>query len=124
MHKLSKRVDVDNLWITFMNHLDFWNKTKDELKKRLPAHTFDTWFEPIEILRLDVSGAVLQVPNQFFSEWVDMHYSKQILNTINELGIKTNNLKFVVSGETLPVATSENSQNGSPIVKQQKDPLT
>ena len=73
-------MDVDNLWTTFMNHLDFWNKTKDELKKRLPAHTFDTWLEPIEILELDVSGAVLQVPNQFFSEWVGAHYSKQILN--------------------------------------------
>ena len=91
-------MDVDNLWTTFMNHLDFWNKTKDELKKRLPAHTFDTWFEPIEMLGVDTSKAVLQVPNQFFSEWVETHYSAQILNTINELGVKTNNLKFVVSG--------------------------
>ena len=115
-------MDVDNLWTTFMNHLDFWNKTKDELKKRLPAHTFDTWLEPIEILELDVSGAVLQVPNQFFSEWVGAHYSKQILNTINGLGIKTDKLTFVVSGETAPLATSENSQNGSPIVKQPKRP--
>ncbi len=78
-----------------MNHLDFWNKTKDELKKRLPAHTFDTWLEPIEVLELGVVDTVLQVPNQFFSEWVDTHYSKQILRAINETGMKTKNLKLL-----------------------------
>ena len=94
-----------------MNHLDFWNKTKDELKKRLPAHTFDTWLEPIEVLELGVVATVLQVPNQFFSEWVDTHYSKQILRAINETGMKTKNLKFVVPGESLQTHPKE-SVNG------------
>ena len=102
---------MDNLWTTFMNHLDFWNKTKDELKKRLPAHTFDTWLEPIEVLELGVVDTVLQVPNQFFSEWVNAHYSKQILRAINETGMKTKNLKFVVSGESLQADPKE-SVNG------------
>ena len=109
MHKLTERVDVDNLWITFMNHLDFWKKTKDELKKRLPAHTFDTWLEPIEVLEIGAPGAVLQVPSQFFSEWVDTHYSKHILNTINDMGVKTKNVKFVVSGEEFKVEKEESN---------------
>ena len=109
MHKLTERVDVDNLWITFMNHLDFWKKTKDELKKRLPAHTFDTWLEPIEALEIGAPGAVLQVPSQFFSEWVDTHYSKHILNTINDMGVKTKNVKFVVSGEEFKVEKEESN---------------
>jgi len=109
VHKLTERVDVDNLWITFMNHLDFWKKTKDELKKRLPAHTFDTWLEPIEVLEIGAPGAVLQVPSQFFSEWVDTHYSKHILNTINDMGVKTKNVKFVVSGEEFKVEKEESN---------------
>ena len=109
MHKLTVQVDVDNLWITFMNHLDFWKKTKDELKKRLPAHTFDTWLEPIEALEIGAPGAVLQVPSQFFSEWVDTHYSKHILNTINDMGVKTKNVKFVVSGEEFKVEKEESN---------------
>ena len=100
---------MDNLWITFMNHLDFWKKTKDELKKRLPAHTFDTWLEPIEALEIGAPGAVLQVPSQFFSEWVDTHYSKHILNTINDMGVKTKNVKFVVSGEEFKVEKEESN---------------
>ena len=120
MHKLTLQVDVDNLWTTFMNHLDFWNKTKDELKKRLPAHTYDTWFEPIEALEFGVAGAVLQVPNQFFSEWVDTHYSKHILNTINDMGVKTKNLKFVVSGESFKAEDTEN--NNTVVTKSQNRP--
>jgi chromosomal replication initiator protein len=121
VHKLTIRVDVDNLWITFMNHLDFWNKTKDELKKRLPAHTFDTWLEPIEALEFGVAGAVLQVPNQFFSEWVDTHYSKHILNTINDMGVKTKNLKLVVSGEAFKAEETENN-NSAIVAKNQNRP--
>jgi len=120
VHKLTLQVDVDNLWTTFMNHLDFWNKTKDELKKRLPAHTYDTWFEPIEALEFGVAGAVLQVPNQFFSEWVDTHYSKHILNTINDMGVKTKNLKFVVSGESFIAEDTEN--NNTVVTKSQNRP--
>ena len=112
---------MDNLWITFMNHLDFWNKTKDELKKRLPAHTYDTWFEPIEALEFGVAGAVLQVPNQFFSEWVDTHYSKHILNTINDMGVKTKNLKFVVSGESFKAEDTENNKS-TVVTKSQNRP--
>ena len=104
-----------------MNHLDFWNKTKDELKKRLPAHTYDTWFEPIEALEFGVAGAVLQVPNQFFSEWVDTHYSKHILNTINDMGVKTKSLKFVVSGEKFKAENTENN-NSAVVTKNQNRP--
>ena len=104
-----------------MNHLDFWNKTKDELKKRLPAHTYDTWFEPIEALEFGVAGAVLQVPNQFFSEWVDTHYSKHILNTINDMGVKTKSLKFVVSGEKFKAEDTENN-NSAVVTKSQNRP--
>jgi len=121
VHKLTLQVDVDNLWTTFMNHLDFWNKTKDELKKRLPAHTYDTWFEPIEALELGIAGAVLQVPNQFFSEWVDTHYSKHILNTINDMGVKTKNLKFVVSGENFKAEDTEKN-NSAVVTKSQNRP--
>ena len=74
------------------------------------------------MLGVDTSKAVLQVPNQFFSEWVETHYSTQILNTINELGVKTNNLKFVVSGEALHLETDQKASNGSVTTKQAKRP--
>lgn len=106
-----------------MNHLDFWNKAKDELKKRLPAHTFDTWFEPIEALDVSAAAVVLQVPNQFFSEWVDTHYSKHILTTIKGLGVSAKSLKLVVSSDKEQKPHLQNGEAVSVLSNKPKRPL-
>ena len=80
-----------------MDHNNIWYKTKSVLKDRLPAHAFETWFEPIKPLEVIGPQLVLQVPNQFFSEWVDMHYRKHIISTLEKLGDGPKEIKFVIS---------------------------
>ena len=80
-----------------MDHSYIWDKTKSVLKGRLPAHAFETWFEPIKPLNINGTKLVLQVPNQFFSEWVDMHYRKHIVSTLERLGAGPREIKYVVS---------------------------
>ena len=82
-----------------MDHSNIWNKTKVLLKDRLPAHAFETWFEPIKPLDIIGPKLVLQVPNQFFSEWVDMHYRKHIVSTLKGLGDGPREVKYVISKE-------------------------
>ena len=98
--KLIERVDVDNLWKTnLMDHSNIWDKAKGVLKDRLPAHAFETWFEPIKPINIIGPQLVLQVPNQFFSEWVDMHYRKHIISTLEELGDGPREIRYVISTE-------------------------
>ena len=80
-----------------MDHSNIWDKTKVLLKDRLPAHAFETWFEPIKPLDVIGPKLVLQVPNQFFSEWVDMHYRKHIISTLKGLGDGSREIKYVIS---------------------------
>jgi len=80
-----------------MDHINIWDKTKVLLKDRLPAHAFETWFEPIKPLDIIGPKLVLQVPNQFFLEWVDMHYRKHIISTLKGLGDGTCEIKYVIS---------------------------
>jgi len=82
-----------------MDHNYIWDKTKSVLKDRLPAHAFETWFEPIKPLNINGTKLVLQVPNQFFSEWVDMHYRKHIISTLEKLGAGPREIKYVISTE-------------------------
>ena len=84
-----------------MDHSNIWNKTKSVLKNRLPAHAFETWFEPIRPLNVIDHQLVLQVPNQFFSEWVDMHYRKHIVSTLEKLGDGPREIKYVISTEEI-----------------------
>ena len=82
-----------------MDHNNIWDKTKSVLRDRLPAHAFETWFEPIKPLKVAGPQLILQVPNQFFSEWVDMHYRKHIISTLEGLGGEPREIKYVISTE-------------------------
>ena len=82
-----------------MDHSNIWDKTKNVLRDRLPAHAFETWFEPIKPLKVAGPQLILQVPNQFFSEWVDMHYRKHIISTLEGLGGEPREIKYVISTE-------------------------
>jgi len=93
-----------------MDHSNIWNKTKVLLKDRLPAHAFETWFEPIKPLDVIGPKLVLQVPNQFFSEWVDMHYRKHIVSTLKGLGDGPREIKYVISTKGAgPLETTEDT---------------
>ena len=103
-----------------MDHIYIWDKTKSVLKGRLPAHAFETWFEPIKPLNINGTKLVLQVPNQFFSEWVDMHYRKHIVSTLEKLGAGPREIKYVISTD----ATNQLEKTNSNITVQNKPKKT
>ena len=54
------------------------------IKNRIPSQTFQTWFEPLKIASLSDSDFVLQVPSQFYYEWLDSHYRSIILDSLKQ----------------------------------------
>jgi chromosomal replication initiator protein len=64
-----------------------WNNCLEIIKDNVSAQSFKTWFEPIR--PVDLQGVVLtiQVPSQFFYEWLEEHYVSLLRKTIKrELG--------------------------------------
>ena len=57
---------------------NIWFDIKRQLKSSLPAHAYNTWFEPINLIGHTNNELVLEVPNQFFYEWIESHYKNQI----------------------------------------------
>ncbi len=51
-----------------------WSRCLDIIRGRVNSQSYKTWFEPIQPLKLDADHFYLQVPSQFFSEWLDEHY--------------------------------------------------
>ena len=90
--------DVDNLWITFyMEHGILWSLVEKELGKKLPTHAINTWFDPIRSVALSNGELVLEVPNQFFLEWIDAHYNRILERAINAVTNEKTTFKFIVS---------------------------
>ncbi|MCH7762213.1 MAG: chromosomal replication initiator protein DnaA [Candidatus Marinimicrobia bacterium] len=74
-----------------------WNNIKDLLKENLPSHAYNTWLEPIGFIGYTDGEIVLEVPNQFFYEWIDSHYKKQIIHTASSIVGKNISIKYTIA---------------------------
>ena len=98
---------------------ELWSRVKEELSGQLPGHTMSTWFEPIEPVVIDSEKMVLEVPNQFFYDWIESHYRQHINRALEHLGAVGVSTKFIISVEKKEVKTD----NKTDFTPQKKSPL-
>ncbi len=53
---------------------ELWDRTLEELRRRLSAENFETWLSPVRFGGIDGDTLTLQIPNRFFGEWLGAHY--------------------------------------------------
>jgi len=74
-----------------------WQTVKNSIKIEMPSQAFNTWITPIRPVALNEDELILEVPNQFFYEWLDTHYKE----TINRKAVNDNGhplkIKYTVS---------------------------
>ncbi len=64
-----------------------WENCLKVIKDNIGDHNFKTWFTPIVPIKLDNNVLTIQVPSQFFYEWLEEHYVTLLRKTIKkELG--------------------------------------
>ena len=64
-----------------------WNNCLQIIKDNVSLQSYKTWFEPIQPVKLDEGVLTIQVPSQFFYEWLEEHYVTLLRKTIKrELG--------------------------------------
>ncbi|WP_370089887.1 chromosomal replication initiator protein DnaA [Ekhidna sp.] len=51
-----------------------WKNCLEYIKERIPNQSFSTWFDPITPLKTEGNVLTIQVPSQFFYEWLEEHY--------------------------------------------------
>lgn len=83
------------------NHINIWEKVKENLLKELPPHAFSTWFEPISPIALNNSELILEVPNQFFFEWIESHYHKTVDSIVKDQFDDKLSVKYTVAPDSI-----------------------
>lgn len=64
-----------------------WDNCLAIIKDNISLNSFKTWFEPIKPVKLENNVLTIQVPSQFFYEWLEEHYVTLLRKTIKrELG--------------------------------------
>jgi chromosomal replication initiator protein len=82
-----------------------WNNCLKLIQDNVSPQSFKTWFEPIKPIKLESKVLTIQVPSQFFYEWLEEHYVTLLKKTLkSELGTGSR-LEYNI--------IVENSNNGS-----------
>ena len=110
-----------------------WNNCLHIIKEDVAEQAFNTWFVPIVPLRLEGNSLTIQVPSQFFYEWLEDHYVdvlKRALTIVLGEGAKLEYSVIVDRGPKQGVPYTVNlpggNSNGKPKVNNpfQLDELT
>jgi chromosomal replication initiator protein len=80
---------------------DIWSKVADSLKERVGQQNFDIWIKPIHFVSINGEMVELEVPNRFFKEWINEHYSPHIKEVFSSLTQKPCRLQFQVRSEKM-----------------------
>ena len=87
-----------------MSHSQIWGEALSYLKAQLPGHALSAWFEPVEPIGLSDNKILLEVPNQFFAEWIESHYEKELESSLNSIGGVEYGFKFVINSNPSKIA--------------------
>ena len=61
-----------------------WNECLRVIEQHVNEQSFSTWFKPINPVKLEGTSLTIQVPSQFFYEWLEDNYVQEL-----KLAIKT-----------------------------------
>jgi chromosomal replication initiator protein len=70
-----------------LDHNTAWNNCLSKIRPNIGDQGYETWFRPIKPLKLEDKILTIQVPSQFFYEYLEEHYVHLLRNVIDsELG--------------------------------------
>ena len=84
-----------------LSYKTLWNKLKKEIKESTNERMFNTWIEPIKPIALNRNNLILELPNQFFYEWIETHYKNQFEKIIKEKTKEEINIQFTIGVENV-----------------------
>jgi chromosomal replication initiator protein len=73
-----------------------WNACLDHIRESVNTQSFKTWFEPMIPMHLRGGKLTVQVPSQFFYDWLEEHYYTIIGQTIETVLGKEAHLEYSV----------------------------
>ena len=101
--------------ITTNDHLNVWKSCLLKIKENVSMMTYNTWFLPIKPIELNDSTLKVQIPSQFFWEWIDEHFNGLISRSITDILGKDAKLTYVIA-EDIPVVETRNNGNGHAVI--------
>jgi chromosomal replication initiator protein len=102
--------------IASVDSTTIWNDCLAIIQQEVDENSFATWFKPIIPLRTDGEILTIQVPSQFFYEWLEDHYVPVLKKAVHQVLGKGGRLEYSVvvdSGNKQSPPVMVNYPNGN-----------
>lgn len=75
---------------------ELWQRTLQEIEKKISKPSFDTWLKSTRALSLEGNTIIVEAPNDFARDWLDGNYKELLMDIIDQLIGERVNIKFVI----------------------------
>jgi len=72
-----------------------WSLCLESIREIVGPSSYDTWFRTTEFSRTPDGLPCIEVPNQFFADFIEEHFAELIKKTLTQHGIDSQGLRFV-----------------------------
>ena len=100
---------------------EVWSECLKTIKDNVTTMTFNTWFLPIKPLELADKTLKVQLPSQFFWEWIDEHYNTLINKTLKKVLGEESKLAYIIT-EEIDVRDNVEIKKEVPAATKQSEP--
>lgn len=84
-----------------------WKQCLEIIRDNVSVQVFKTWFEPIRALSFDGADIIVEVPSQFYYEWLEEHYTTLIQRSVAQTFGSKVHLKYQVVMDTTTESLEE-----------------
>jgi len=113
---MSRNVDNTSMPVYNLDPKAIWKDCLQIVQEHVNPQSFQTWFLPIVPVKLENNCFTIQVPSQFFYEWIEEHYPHIIRDALSQyLGQDTAIAYTIMQKEILrPISTDHGSSGPRP----------
>jgi chromosomal replication initiator protein len=94
-----------------VDHSVIWKNCLSKIKENVTLMTYNTWFLPIKPVQLSNNVLRVELPSQFFWEWIEEHYNSLINKTIAEIIGPDAQLSYII--HEIPEQQDDIPENGN-----------
>jgi chromosomal replication initiator protein len=86
-----------------MTNDELWQGALQRIQSHIPSQTFETWFRSVGATQYDGERVILEVPSQFYVDWLDQHYRPLMESSLAAAAGRPVGLDFHVRSEPAPL---------------------
>src|SRR2546425_11657535 len=85
-----------------------WTEALTIMKTRLSNHTYSAWFLPIQPLHFEGRKLQLQIPSQFFYDWIEEHHYSLLVEALTQATSFEVTIEYSIKPEERALYPDEN----------------